>query len=233
MAITEEALSQIIGALLPPADGTDVQARDAALLVRLRDWVAEFSTPPKELRAERKQRRKAGDAREAALLKAFGGAEAAWRAMEDNNEVEVIRRVFEGFKVKRLFLDERRKFGGSIFRLLALAFSPFAKPSRNGAKGWRPSARWSPSIRKSQRPSKSGRSRCESGRQFERWPTYTERLLAGGQLLPSRWRRKRGGSWYLFATSLTMAIWGESSGGIVRAITEERTEFPYSVPSID
>jgi hypothetical protein len=109
MAITEEALSQIIGALLPPADGTDVQARDAALLVRLRDWVAEFSTPPKELRAERKQRRKAGDAREAALLKAFGGAEAAWRAMEDNNEVEVIRRVFEGFKVKRLFIDEKKK----------------------------------------------------------------------------------------------------------------------------
>lgn len=44
---------------------------------------------------------------------------------------------------------------------------------------------------------------------------------------------KRGGSWYLFATSLTTATWGETSGGIVRAITEERTEFPYSVPSID
>jgi hypothetical protein len=224
MAITEEALKQIIGVLRPPLDGTDVQARDAALLVRLRDWVAEFSTPPKELRAERKQRRKAGDAREAALLKVFSGAEAAWRAMEDNEEVEFIRRVFEGFNEKRLFIDNEKeevwRLDFPTARACFLAFCQAFEERRQAI------ATASEVVAKHKKKPKGQQKRPIEVRKRQAVRALADIYEGATGRRPTiivSMDEKRGGSWYLFATSMTTATWGESSGGIVRAITKELT----------
>jgi hypothetical protein len=218
MASTEEALKQIVGALRPPPDGTDVQARDAALLARLRDWVAEFGTPPKELRAERKQRRKAGDAREAALLKVFSRAEAAWRAMEDNDEAEVIRRIFEGFAEKRLFVDNKQEEVWRLdfttarvcFLILCQAFEERRQETAIVSDL---------AVRHPQRrPQELAKRRAirELAKIYEEStgsrPTIT---VAKG------FGHERCGDWYLFATAVSEITWGGSSGGVVCAVTEE------------